>query len=125
MLAAMYMYRYMNRYMYMEHGHVMVSVQFWSLQRRSGVDSALCHAPKALGRHSSQVHGELAAEFSELPSEGVEGREALAGVGLVLDDPQHVPNLSLSLCHCWVSRLGGETMRERGKGEGEEYVYYI
>ena len=53
------------------------------------------------------MHGELAAELSELPAQGVEGGEALAGVGLVLDDPQHVSDLGLSLGYCWVSRLGG------------------
>ena len=42
--------------------------------------------PEAFRGHPRKVHRELAAEFGELPTQHVEGRECSAGVGLILYD---------------------------------------
>ena len=60
---------------------------------------------ETLGRDTGQVHGELAAELSELTPEGVEGLQILARMGLVLDNMEHVASLILSLSYCWIITL--------------------
>ena len=51
------------------------------------------------------MHGELAAELSELTPEGVEGLQILARMGLVLDNMEHVASLILSLSYCRIITL--------------------
>lgn len=60
---------------------------------------------ETLGRDTGQVHGELAAELSELTPEGVEGLQILARMGLVLDNMEHVASLILSLSYCRIITL--------------------
>ena len=60
---------------------------------------------ETFGRDPCQVHGELAAELSELTPEGVEGLQILARMGLVLDNVEHVASLILSLSYCWIITL--------------------
>ena len=55
---------------------------------------------------------------SHLPPESVEGGEGLAGVCLVLYDPQHVPHLGLRLRHSR-HRVCGGGVRRRGRSGSE------
>lgn len=45
------------------------------------------------------MEGELTAQFGELPSKGAQCLEVLAGVGLILNDLEHVPAFLLGLGH--------------------------
>ena len=51
------------------------------------------------------MHGELAAELSELTPEGVEGLQILARMCLVFNNVEHVASLVLSLSYCWIVTL--------------------
>ena len=51
------------------------------------------------------MHGELAAELSELTPEGVEGLKILARMCLVFNNVEHVASLVLSLSYCWIVTL--------------------